>query len=177
MDDVTKRRFITAGLTGFILMVPLAITSTAGWVRRLGGKRWQYLHRLIYVTAMAGVIHYYWLVKSDIRLPLMYGLILLVLLAYRFFTRPKKSISRRCTRMNATLEIPVGQPVSPAVSSTSAPVVLSGVHPRSSAANRPQPALLMNRLHRALQPLPAHHNRNGQLARPLRDRDNIHILL
>ncbi len=88
--DVLKRPFITAGFTGFILMVPLAITSTAGWVRRLGYKRWQNLHRLIYITAIAGVIHYYWLVKSDIRLPVMYGLILLVLLAYRFFTRPKK---------------------------------------------------------------------------------------
>ena len=88
--DVLKRPFITAGFTGFILMVPLAITSTAGWVRRLGYKRWQNLHRLIYFTAIAGVIHYYWLVKSDIRLPVMYGLILLVLLAYRFFTRPKK---------------------------------------------------------------------------------------
>ena len=71
-------------------MIPLAITSTAGWVRRLGYKRWQKLHRLIYFSAVAGVIHYYWLVKSDIRLPVMYGAILLVLLAYRFFTRPKK---------------------------------------------------------------------------------------
>jgi sulfoxide reductase heme-binding subunit YedZ len=85
--DVLKRTFITAGFTGYVLMIPLAITSTAGWVRRLGFKRWQQLHRLIYITAAAGVIHYYWLVKSDIRLPVMYGAILLVLLAYRFFTR------------------------------------------------------------------------------------------
>ena len=85
--DVLKRTFITAGVTGYVLMIPLAITSTAGWVRRLGFKRWQQLHRLIYITAAAGVIHYYWLVKSDIRLPVMYGAILLVLLAYRFFTR------------------------------------------------------------------------------------------
>lgn len=88
--DVLKRPFITAGFTGFILMVPLAVTSTAGWVRRLGYKRWQTLHRLIYVSATAGVIHYYWLVKSDIRLPVMYGAILTVLLAWRFFTRPRK---------------------------------------------------------------------------------------
>lgn len=81
--DVLKRPFITAGFTGFILMVPLAVTSTAGWVRRLGYKRWQNLHRLIYITALAGVIHYYWLVKSDIRLPLMYAGILLVLMALR----------------------------------------------------------------------------------------------
>ena len=88
--DVLKRPFITVGFTGFVLLIPLAITSTAGWIRRLGGKRWQLLHRLVYLTAVLGVIHYYWLVKSDIRLPVMYGAILLVLLAYRFFTRPRK---------------------------------------------------------------------------------------
>jgi sulfoxide reductase heme-binding subunit YedZ len=81
--DVVKRPFITAGMTGLALMLPLAITSTAGWVRRLGFKRWQALHRLVYVSAIAGVIHYYWLVKSDVRLPLMYAGILAVLLGYR----------------------------------------------------------------------------------------------
>ena len=73
LADFTKRRFIIAGLTAFLCMIPLAVTSTTGWIRRLGGKRWQLLHRLIYVTAIAAVIHYYWLVKSDIRLPLLYG--------------------------------------------------------------------------------------------------------
>ncbi len=68
--DVQKRRFITVGFAGFVLLIPLAITSTAGWIRRLGGKRWQLLHRLIYVTAILGVIHYYWLVKSDVTKPL-----------------------------------------------------------------------------------------------------------
>jgi sulfoxide reductase heme-binding subunit YedZ len=82
-DDVVKRRFITVGMTGFLLMVPLAITSTAGWVRRLGFRKWQWLHRLIYLSALAGVIHYYWLVKSDIRLPVMYGSLLSILLLYR----------------------------------------------------------------------------------------------
>jgi methionine sulfoxide reductase heme-binding subunit len=81
--DVVKRRFITAGFTAFMLMVPLAITSTSGWVRRLGFRRWQLLHRLVYISASAGVIHYYWLVKSDVRLPLLYAAILVVLLAYR----------------------------------------------------------------------------------------------
>ncbi|HEX6894299.1 MAG TPA: protein-methionine-sulfoxide reductase heme-binding subunit MsrQ [Bryobacteraceae bacterium] len=81
--DILKRRYITVGMTALILMLPLAITSTAGWVRRLGFARWQRLHRLIYFSALAGVIHYYWLVKSDVRLPLMYGGILLVLMAYR----------------------------------------------------------------------------------------------
>src|SRR6266542_3753811 len=65
VKDVAKRPFITAGFLGFILLVPLAVTSTKGWIRRLGGKRWQALHRLIYVSAAAGVVHYYWLVKSD----------------------------------------------------------------------------------------------------------------
>lgn len=81
--DVVKRRFITVGMTAFALMIPLAVTSTAGWVRRLGFVRWQRLHRLVYFSALAGVIHYYWLVKSDVRLPLMYGAILAVLMGYR----------------------------------------------------------------------------------------------
>jgi len=88
--DVLKRRFITVGMLGFTAMLPLAITSTAGWIRRLGGKRWQALHRLIYISAAAGVVHYYWLVKSDVRLPLMYGGILLVLLGYRAVSRLAK---------------------------------------------------------------------------------------
>ena len=83
LKDVVKRPFITAGFTGFVLLIPLAVTSTQGWIRRLGGKRWQLLHRLIYVSALAGVIHYYWLVKSDVRLPLLYAAILGVLLLHR----------------------------------------------------------------------------------------------
>jgi methionine sulfoxide reductase heme-binding subunit len=83
--DVLKRRFITVGMLGFAMLLPLAITSTAGWVRRLGFARWQRLHRLIYFAALAGVIHYYWLVKSDVRLPLMYGAMLAVLLLGRVF--------------------------------------------------------------------------------------------
>ncbi|MGH9712556.1 MAG: sulfite oxidase heme-binding subunit YedZ [Candidatus Acidiferrales bacterium] len=81
--DVQKRRFITVGFTGFVLMIPLAVTSTAGWIRRLGGKRWQMLHRAIYLSAVAGVIHYYWLVKSDVRKPLQYAAMVGVLLAWR----------------------------------------------------------------------------------------------
>jgi sulfoxide reductase heme-binding subunit YedZ len=81
--DVQKRRFITVGFTGFLLLIPLAITSTAGWIRRMGGKRWQALHRAVYAAAMAGVIHYYWLVKSDVRKPLLYAGMVAVLLAYR----------------------------------------------------------------------------------------------
>lgn len=81
--DIAKRKFITVGFTAFVLLIPLALTSTAGWIRRLGGKRWQALHRLIYISALAGVIHYLWLVKADIRKPLIYGAILAVLLSYR----------------------------------------------------------------------------------------------
>jgi sulfoxide reductase heme-binding subunit YedZ len=81
--DVYKRPFITVGFLGFVVLIPLALTSTKGWIRRLGGKRWQLLHRLIYVAAIAGVIHYYWLVKSDVRKPLQYAFFVGVLLIWR----------------------------------------------------------------------------------------------
>ncbi|HEY3927752.1 MAG TPA: protein-methionine-sulfoxide reductase heme-binding subunit MsrQ [Candidatus Koribacter sp.] len=82
VKDVYKRPFITAGFTAFILMIPLAVTSTKGWIRRLG-KKWTILHRLIYVSACAGVIHYIWLVKKDKLRPEIYGAILSVLLLWR----------------------------------------------------------------------------------------------
>jgi sulfoxide reductase heme-binding subunit YedZ len=81
--DVAKRPFITVGFTAFVLLVPLAITSTAGWIRRLGGRRWQMLHRAIYISAICGVIHYYWLVKSAVLRPLTYAAIVAVLLLWR----------------------------------------------------------------------------------------------
>ena len=83
LTDIAKRKFITVGLAGFVLLIPLAITSTTGWIRCLGGKRWQRLHQLIYVSATAGVIHYWWLVKKDIHKPLEYAVVLGVLLSYR----------------------------------------------------------------------------------------------
>lgn len=82
-EDIVKRLYITVGMASFATMVPLAITSNARAIRTLGFKRWQQLHRLIYVGAAAGVVHYLWLVKSDIRKPLMYGAILLALLLFR----------------------------------------------------------------------------------------------
>lgn len=82
LHDIGKRRFITAGMTAFALMIPLALTSTKWAIRKLG-KRWQLLHRLIYASAAAGVIHYIWLVKADKKKPLEYGLVLSVLLLYR----------------------------------------------------------------------------------------------
>jgi methionine sulfoxide reductase heme-binding subunit len=81
--DVVKRPYITVGFTGFTLMLPLALTSTTGWIRRLGGKRWQALHRLVYVSAVCGVVHYLWLVKADITRPVRYGMVVAVLLLAR----------------------------------------------------------------------------------------------
>jgi methionine sulfoxide reductase heme-binding subunit len=81
--DVAKRPFITMGFAAFVLLIPLALTSTAGWIRRLGGRRWQMLHRLIYISAICGVIHYYWLVKSAVLRPLTYAAIVAILLLWR----------------------------------------------------------------------------------------------
>jgi methionine sulfoxide reductase heme-binding subunit len=80
--DIVKRPFITVGFSAFVLLIPLAATSTHGMMRRLG-RRWQQLHRLVYVVAMLGVIHYAWLVKKDLTEPLIYGAVLVLLLAMR----------------------------------------------------------------------------------------------
>jgi len=101
--DVWKRPFITAGFLGFTLMAPLAVTSTAGWIRRMGGRRWQLLHRLVYVSGVAGVVHYYWLVKSDIRLPVLYASIVLLLLTYRAVAALRKSAAGRVPGESAHL--------------------------------------------------------------------------
>ena len=89
--DIAKRPFITVGFLGFLLLLPMAITSTAGWIRRLGGRRWRMIHRGIYLAAVSGVIHYYWKVKSDVRMPLFYGALVAILLLWRlgdwFFKR------------------------------------------------------------------------------------------
>ena len=82
-EDVLKRPYITAGFTAFVLMIPLAITSTTGWIRRMGGKKWNLLHRLIYITALAAVLHYFWKVKLDATNPVYYGLIVAALLGFR----------------------------------------------------------------------------------------------
>jgi methionine sulfoxide reductase heme-binding subunit len=80
--DIIKRPYVTAGFTAFVLLVPLALTSTKAMIRRLG-KRWQQLHHLVYVAAIGGVIHFYWLVKADIRRPVLYGTVLALLLGCR----------------------------------------------------------------------------------------------
>ncbi len=103
--DVFKRPFITAGFLAFVSMAPLAITSTAGWIRRLGGARWQALHRLIYLSAVAGAVHYYWLVKSDVRLPLAYGSAVGVLLLYRIVVRLRRRRAGFSGRIVSTQEL------------------------------------------------------------------------
>ena len=103
--DIAKRKYITVGFTAFLLLIPLAITSTAGWIRRLGGKRWQQLHRLVYFSATLGVIHYYWLVKSAVIRPLTYGVIVAVLLLWRLFASLSK---KKQLRVNAVTVWPVG---------------------------------------------------------------------
>jgi methionine sulfoxide reductase heme-binding subunit len=108
--DVMKRRYITVGFTGFVLMIPLAITSTAGWIRRLGGKRWALVHRAIYLTAVAGVIHYYWLVKSDVHVPLEYAAVIAILLGWRvyahFSTAPRRAIVASTARKHEPTAAP-----------------------------------------------------------------------
>jgi sulfoxide reductase heme-binding subunit YedZ len=84
--DILKRPYVTAGFTAFVIMIPLALTSTAAMIRRLG-KRWQRLHRLVYLAAVAGVIHFYWLVKADIRRPAQYAAVLALLLGYRLIVK------------------------------------------------------------------------------------------
>lgn len=94
LADIAKRRYITVGFTGFVLMIPLAVTSTAGWIRRMGGKRWALLHRAIYATAVLGVIHFWWLVKSDVHVPLEYAAVFAALLGWRIadhFARPRRA--------------------------------------------------------------------------------------
>jgi sulfoxide reductase heme-binding subunit YedZ len=103
--DIAKRKYITVGFTAFLLLIPLAVTSTAGWIRRLGGKRWQMLHRLIYFSATLGVIHYYWQVKSAVIRPLTYGAIVAVLLLWRLFASLSK---KKQLRVDAAIVRPLG---------------------------------------------------------------------
>ena len=81
-EDIVERPYITVGMTGLLCLLPLAITSTRGWIRRLG-RRWTVLHRLAYAAALAGVVHFLWLVKADLREPLVYAAILAALLGAR----------------------------------------------------------------------------------------------
>ena len=105
VKDVMKRPFITVGFSAFLGMLPLALTSTAGWIRRLGGRNWQRLHRLIYVSAMCGVLHYWWLVKADVQRPQIYATLIGLLLLYRLVVayRRRTPRPRRSTVPSADL--------------------------------------------------------------------------
>jgi sulfoxide reductase heme-binding subunit YedZ len=92
VEDIYARPFIAVGMLSFFLLIPLAITSTKGWIKRLGGKRWARLHRAVYVAAIGGVVHYWMLVKSDVTLPFRFALLLALLLGYRVlasYMKPK----------------------------------------------------------------------------------------
>ena len=93
VEDVVKRRFILFGMTALLLMVPLAVTSTNGMIKRLGGKRWQRLHRLVYISGILGVIHFWMIVKSDIFYPAIFGLVLVSLLGYRIYLKAKPRLA------------------------------------------------------------------------------------
>jgi sulfoxide reductase heme-binding subunit YedZ len=97
VHDIPRRPFITVGAFAFALLVPLAATSTAGMIRRLGGRNWRALHRLIYAAAIAAVVHYWWLVKADVSMPRYYALTLGALLAARLFVAVGRT--RRITPM------------------------------------------------------------------------------
>ncbi len=104
-EDIYKRPFITVGFTAWLTMLPLAITSTAGWIRRLGGKRWNRLHRLVYVTGILGPLHYWWLVKADVSRPLTYAGVVAALLGARLFwnraARPRPAVAARAPATRA----------------------------------------------------------------------------
>ena len=88
--EILKHKYITIGMMGWLLLVPLAVTSTKGWIRRLGGRRWNRLHRLTYVVAVAGTIHFLWAVKKDLTDPLIFAAIFAVLFAYRLWARRRR---------------------------------------------------------------------------------------
>ena len=99
-EEILKRPYITVGFTSWVCMLALALTSTRGMVRRLGGRRWQQLHRLIYVAAVAGVVHFWWLVKADVREPQAYAIVVGALLAFRlaWWARTRKRASAPAAR-------------------------------------------------------------------------------
>lgn len=90
VKDVAKRPYITVGFACFLMLIPLAVTSTNGMIRRLGARRWQSLHRLVYLIGVGGIVHFLWLVKSDLREPLIYGTILAALLGFRLWQRVRR---------------------------------------------------------------------------------------
>jgi sulfoxide reductase heme-binding subunit YedZ len=104
ISDVTKRKFIMVGFASFVMLIPLALTSTNRATRWLGGKRWQQLHRLVYLIGIGGVIHYLWRVKADHQPPLIYGGIVLALLLFRLWTSVQPSLAARFARKQSAIE-------------------------------------------------------------------------
>ncbi|HWO88501.1 MAG TPA: protein-methionine-sulfoxide reductase heme-binding subunit MsrQ [Gemmatimonadales bacterium] len=105
VEDVTKRPYITVGFTGFVMLIPLAITSTSGWVRRLG-RRWTTLHALIYPIALAGVVHFFWSVKADTLVPTRFAVVLAALLGFRIaYPRLKSRLAARALRPRSSLAV------------------------------------------------------------------------
>ncbi|MGE5240825.1 MAG: sulfite oxidase heme-binding subunit YedZ [Bacteroidota bacterium] len=94
VKDVAKRPYITVGFACFLMLIPLAVTSTSGMIQRLGARRWQRLHRLVYLIGTGGIVHFLWLVKSDITQPLIYGAILALLLGLRLWHRARERPAR-----------------------------------------------------------------------------------
>lgn len=102
LKDIIKRPFITVGFISLVLMVPLAVTSTNAMVRRLGGRRWQMLHRLIYLIGPLAVLHFWWMVKRDLTEPIIYALLLAMLLGYRLRYRKHAARSRTAGAASAS---------------------------------------------------------------------------
>ena len=95
VDDVIKRPFIAFGMASFLMLIPLALTSTDKMLHRLGAKRWLKLHKLIYILAIGGVVHFYMIVKSDVFYPVLFGLVLAILLAYRLYAHGQKNMPKK----------------------------------------------------------------------------------
>jgi len=109
-EDVAKRPYITVGFIAFVSMLPLALTSTPGWIRRLGGRNWQRLHRLIYLIAIAGVTHYWWRVKADTLHPAIYAAIVALLLGYRLAISIRRRKGSRVPSSGSRFEVAPGTP-------------------------------------------------------------------
>jgi methionine sulfoxide reductase heme-binding subunit len=97
-EDIWQRPFIAVGMLALLLMVPLAVTSTNGMIRRLGGKNWARLHRLTYAVAALGLIHFFWIQKSDYTYPILFGFVLAFLFGYRIYQRIQKKLTKAAAR-------------------------------------------------------------------------------
>jgi methionine sulfoxide reductase heme-binding subunit len=102
-EDIVKRPYITVGVSALVLLAPLALTSTAGMIKRLGARRWRLLHRLVYVAAILGVLHYFWLAKVGVRMPWLYAVVLALLLGIRVVDTLRRRAMRSARDAHARL--------------------------------------------------------------------------